>query len=179
MGESTFKILFWLSDSSLEAVYDVTLAYPYGLAQRESDLVLGNYPQEVHFHVKRHPVASLPSTEEDLAQWCQTRWAEKEETLTRFHEEKQFCDWETMPDKSLKEKQDRDARRKLWLVTIFWTLLIVGIAIVLCHSWFVCCLMIVSFVFFTGMAYFGGFDTIQVAYYNKFLRGKQSNNNSD
>ena len=54
----------------LDAVYDISIAYPYNFPQNEPELLKGNFPREVHFHIKRHPVESLPETDEELANWC-------------------------------------------------------------------------------------------------------------
>lgn len=37
----------------LDAVYDVTVAYPKTLPLSELDLIKGKMPEEVHFHIKR------------------------------------------------------------------------------------------------------------------------------
>ena len=58
------------SDDHLDAIYDINIAYPYNFPQNEPELLKGNFPREVHFHIKRHPVEDLPESEEGLSNWC-------------------------------------------------------------------------------------------------------------
>ena len=37
----------------LDAVYDVTIAYPGQKPTNENDILNGLFPDEVHFHIKR------------------------------------------------------------------------------------------------------------------------------
>ncbi|KAF0044134.1 hypothetical protein F2P81_003292 [Scophthalmus maximus] len=69
---------------NLDAVHDITVAYPKNIPQTERHLILGLFPREIHFHVRRYPVASLPSSS-DLESWCRERWAEKECRLRDFY----------------------------------------------------------------------------------------------
>ena len=43
-----------LSENHLDAVYDVTLGFPDHIPQHILDIPTGNYPKEVHFHIKRY-----------------------------------------------------------------------------------------------------------------------------
>ncbi|XP_074516585.1 lysocardiolipin acyltransferase 1 isoform X2 [Sebastes fasciatus] len=70
---------------NLDAVHDITVAYPKNIPQTERHLILGLFPREIHFHVRRYPVASLPSSSDDLESWCRDRWAEKESRLRDFY----------------------------------------------------------------------------------------------
>ncbi|XP_071963372.1 lysocardiolipin acyltransferase 1-like [Antedon mediterranea] len=83
-----------IKNNMVDAVYDISLGYPDGIPTKgEMDIVHGRFPGEVHFNIRRHPIASLPKTDEDIQNWCIQRWKEKEETLRKFYEEdKQFVD---------------------------------------------------------------------------------------
>ncbi|XP_068437007.1 lysocardiolipin acyltransferase 1 isoform X1 [Clinocottus analis] len=70
---------------NLDAVHDITVAYPKNIPQTERHLILGHFPREIHFHVRRFPVASLPDSSSDLESWCRERWAEKEIRLRDFY----------------------------------------------------------------------------------------------
>ncbi|XP_054894622.1 lysocardiolipin acyltransferase 1 [Poeciliopsis prolifica] len=70
---------------NLDAVHDITVAYPKNIPQTEQHLVLGEFPREIHFHVRRYPVSSLPSSSAELESWCRERWAEKESRLRDFY----------------------------------------------------------------------------------------------
>lgn len=68
------------------------MAYPKNIPQTERHLILGQFPREIHFHVRRYPVASLPcssstsaSATTELQAWCQERWVEKEARLRDFY----------------------------------------------------------------------------------------------
>ncbi|XP_077699831.1 lysocardiolipin acyltransferase 1 isoform X2 [Canis aureus] len=76
---------------NLDAVHDITVAYPHNIPQTERHLLLGDFPKEIHFHVRRYPVDALPTSAEDLQLWCHRRWEEKEERLRSFYQgEKNF-----------------------------------------------------------------------------------------
>ena len=44
---------FSFSDGNLDAIYDMTIAYPDNLPETEADLANGKIPTEIHFHIKR------------------------------------------------------------------------------------------------------------------------------
>lgn len=70
---------------NLDAVHDITVAYPKNIPQTERHLILGLFPREIHFHVRRYSVTLLPSSSSDLESWCRDRWAEKEARLHDFY----------------------------------------------------------------------------------------------
>ncbi|XP_007896497.1 lysocardiolipin acyltransferase 1 [Callorhinchus milii] len=71
--------------ANLDAIHDVTVAYPYNFPQTERQLFTGNFPKEIHFHIYRHSVDSLPSSPDGLKAWCQQRWRAKEKLLKSFY----------------------------------------------------------------------------------------------
>ncbi|XP_028994571.1 lysocardiolipin acyltransferase 1 isoform X2 [Betta splendens] len=86
----TFIVEKLRKGDNLDAVHDITVAYPKNIPQTERHLILGLFPREIHFHVRRYPVASLPSSSSDLEAWCRERWAEKEARLrSNIHD---MCD---------------------------------------------------------------------------------------
>ena len=46
-------MLFFSKDGGLHAIYDVTIGYPDKMPEKEQDIIDGNLPNEIHFHVKR------------------------------------------------------------------------------------------------------------------------------
>ena len=53
----------------------------------EADLLSGNWPSAVHFHVRRYEASEAigsPPTEEQSDAWLRERWAAKEAELTQF-----------------------------------------------------------------------------------------------
>ncbi|KAJ7397890.1 lysocardiolipin acyltransferase 1 [Pitangus sulphuratus] len=71
---------------NLDAIHDITVAYPQNIPQTEKHLLNGNFPKEIHFHVQRYPIETVPTSKEELQLWCRKRWEEKEERLRRFYE---------------------------------------------------------------------------------------------
>jgi hypothetical protein len=74
--------------SQLRAVWDVTMGV-VGMHEGagEADLVGGNWPSAVHFHVRRYQAVEAigsPPTEAHSDAWLRERWAVKEAELTQF-----------------------------------------------------------------------------------------------
>ena len=78
----------------LDAVYDVTIAYPDTRPDTEADIIRGGLPHQVvvssgmkdgglmthvqvNIHMVRHPVSRLPSTYVGLEKWLEERWRDK------------------------------------------------------------------------------------------------------
>ncbi|XP_072533455.1 lysocardiolipin acyltransferase 1 [Salminus brasiliensis] len=81
----TFIVDTLRKGNNLDAVHDITVAYPKNIPQTERHLVLGLFPREIHFHVQRYPLSVLPEQADLLQAWCQERWAEKERRLQEFY----------------------------------------------------------------------------------------------
>ncbi|XP_077863859.1 lysocardiolipin acyltransferase 1-like [Saccoglossus kowalevskii] len=92
----TFLVESLRKNNMLDAVHDVSVAYPQNLPQREIDILKGDFPREIHFHIKRHPIATLPIDEEGLQKWCNEQWSEKEEVLKEFYKNKRFVNVENV-----------------------------------------------------------------------------------
>ncbi|MCZ7650426.1 MAG: lysophospholipid acyltransferase family protein [Thermoanaerobaculia bacterium] len=65
------------------AVYDVTIGYVGGLPSLWQ--WAKGQMREVHLHVRRYPLAELPTSPEALAAWLEERFREKDERLERFY----------------------------------------------------------------------------------------------
>ncbi|XP_067837477.1 lysocardiolipin acyltransferase 1-like, partial [Heptranchias perlo] len=72
--------------SNLDAIHDITVAYPHNIPQTERDLFTGNFPKEIHFHIHRFSSAHLPTTVDGLQEWCCLRWQDKERLLRNFYQ---------------------------------------------------------------------------------------------
>ncbi|KAJ8401168.1 hypothetical protein AAFF_G00387500 [Aldrovandia affinis] len=81
----TFIVDTLRKGDNLDAIHDITVAYPQNIPQTERHLILGLFPREIHFHVRRYPVSALPGAGAALQEWCQERWAEKEARLRDFY----------------------------------------------------------------------------------------------
>ncbi|XP_035711163.1 lysocardiolipin acyltransferase 1-like [Folsomia candida] len=84
----TFLVQQMQKNSRLDAVYDLTIAYPKTLPINELDILSGKIPEEVHFNISRYEGDTLPRDEEGIKTWCEQRWAEKETSLKKFYSEK-------------------------------------------------------------------------------------------
>ncbi|XP_059838508.1 lysocardiolipin acyltransferase 1 [Hypanus sabinus] len=95
--------------SNVDAIHDVTVAYPYNIPQSERDLFNGNFPKEIHFHIKRYPAAQLPITLEGLQEWCRLRWLDKERLLRTFYQgDRSFHSLDPGQDLSPDEGEDQN-----------------------------------------------------------------------
>ncbi|KAG4988422.1 hypothetical protein JHK85_031405 [Glycine max] len=77
--------------SSLAAVYDVTIGYKYRCPSF-LDNVFGVDPSEVHIHICRFPLDSIPVSEEEMSMWLINRFQTKDQLLSNFQTQGQFPD---------------------------------------------------------------------------------------
>ncbi|CAB0045317.1 unnamed protein product [Trichogramma brassicae] len=82
--------LYWQQIDCLDAIYDLTFAYPDLEPNPFKKFLCGHLPYEIHVYVRRFDKDDLPRDEIGLKHWLQQRWKIKEESLTRFHEDKRF-----------------------------------------------------------------------------------------
>ncbi|XP_051205037.1 probable 1-acyl-sn-glycerol-3-phosphate acyltransferase 5 [Lolium perenne] len=77
--------------SSLDAVYDVTMAYKH----RQPDFldnVYGIDPSEVHIHIRTVELKNIPTSEDEVADWIVERFRQKDELLSDFSVRGHFPD---------------------------------------------------------------------------------------
>ena len=74
----------------LDAVYDVTIAYPDTKPMSEQSILQGDFPSQVNLHFVRHPLSSLPNTYIGLEKWLEERWRDKETALNHFYSDPAF-----------------------------------------------------------------------------------------
>ncbi|PFX34921.1 lysocardiolipin acyltransferase 1-like isoform X1 [Stylophora pistillata] len=80
-----------LRQGNLDAILDVTVGYSDNYCFEEVDLLKGNVPSEIHFHIQRYSNDTLPQDTQGLEEWCCKQWKEKEERLKKFYtQEKHF-----------------------------------------------------------------------------------------
>ncbi|KAF9671869.1 hypothetical protein SADUNF_Sadunf12G0094900 [Salix dunnii] len=68
---------------SLDAVYDVSIAYKHQLPTF-LDNVFGTDPSEVHIHVRRIPAKEMPASDSEAATWLMDRVQLKDRLLSDF-----------------------------------------------------------------------------------------------
>lgn len=161
---SSFQIL----GKNLDAVHDITVAYPCNIPQTEKHLLLGDFPKEIHFHVQRYPVDTLPTSKEDLQLWCHKRWEEKEERLRSFYQGEKsfhFTGQSTVPPC---KSELRVLVVKL-LSILYWTLFCFAVCLLIYWYRLVWWYFIISIVFFVLQErIFGGLEIIELACYRFF-----------
>jgi lysocardiolipin and lysophospholipid acyltransferase len=79
----------------IDAIYDVTVAYPDKIVPSEIDLITkGILPKNVHFDIKKYTLSDILTNEQketfhrdpiDASQWLLNLWKEKEARLKKFY----------------------------------------------------------------------------------------------
>ncbi|XP_051025342.1 lysocardiolipin acyltransferase 1 isoform X2 [Acomys russatus] len=158
----TFVVDRLRKGKNLDAIHDITVAYPYSITQTEKDFLLGHFPKEIHFHVRRYPVDTLPTAKEDLQLWCHKRWEEKEEMLRSFYQGEKnfrFTGQSTAPPC---KSELRVSVVKL-LSILYWTVFLFAVCLLICLYSPVWWYFIVSNVFFVLQGkIFGGLEIIEL-----------------
>ncbi|XP_060189972.1 probable 1-acyl-sn-glycerol-3-phosphate acyltransferase 4 isoform X1 [Lycium barbarum] len=70
--------------SSLDAVYDVTIAYKNNQCPTLLDNVFGVDPSEVHIHIRRIPIEEIPASEREASAWLMDTFQLKDQLLSNF-----------------------------------------------------------------------------------------------
>ncbi|XP_057644598.1 lysocardiolipin acyltransferase 1 [Chionomys nivalis] len=164
----TFVVDRLREGNNLDAVHDITVAYPYNIPQTEKHLLLGDFPKEIHFHVHRYPVDTLPTSKEDLQLWCHKRWEEKEERLRSFYQGEKsfrFTGQSTVPPC---KSELRVLVVKL-LSILYWTLFCSAMCLLIYWYSLVWWYFLISIVLFVLQErIFGGLEIIELACYRFF-----------
>ncbi|XP_044293958.1 lysocardiolipin acyltransferase 1 isoform X3 [Varanus komodoensis] len=165
------KILSWqLAANNLDAVHDITVAYPQNIPQTEKHLLYGNFPKEIHFHVHRYPVQTLPASREELQRWCQKRWEEKEERLRLFYEGKKYFDV-TGRSKIPPCKSELRVMVVKCISLLYWTFFTLAVFVLLYWYSFVRWYFVtVVVIFIVQQKLFGGLELIELACHQFFSK---------
>ncbi|KAK3746125.1 hypothetical protein QZH41_008821 [Actinostola sp. cb2023] len=158
-----------LQQGRLDAIHDVTVGYDVNRCFWEKDLILGNFPREMHFHLQRHPIKTLPEDEDGLGKWCCERWDEKEERLKKFYAVGQgFCPLEEIePD----DGTESTARNQLILALVFWFTFITGSSFAIYYSLIIRWYFYSMLVIYVAISTLGaGSDRLQLWSHNKFFK---------
>ncbi|XP_077197119.1 lysocardiolipin acyltransferase 1 isoform X1 [Paroedura picta] len=162
--------------NNLDAIHDITVAYPQNIPQTEKHLLYGNFPKEIHFHVRRYPVEALPVSREELQLWCQKRWEEKEERLRLFYEGKKYFD-ATGRSKIPPCKSELRVMVVKCVSLLYWTLFTLAAFVLLyLYSFVRWYFMILVVIFVAQQKLFGGLELIELARH-QFGRSKQNVHN--
>ncbi|XP_044145380.1 lysocardiolipin acyltransferase 1 isoform X1 [Bufo gargarizans] len=159
----TFIVHRLREGNNLDAIHDITVAYPHNIPQTEKHILNGNFPKEIHFHVCRYPVSSLPASKEDLQLWCQERWKEKEERLRTFYEGEKYFDV-TRRSRIPPCKSELRVHLIKFASLLYWTsFIVVSFYFIYLYSivrWYT---LIMIVIFVLQEKYFGGLELIELA----------------
>ncbi|XP_075781449.1 lysocardiolipin acyltransferase 1 isoform X4 [Pelodiscus sinensis] len=160
--------------NNLDAIHDITVAYPQNIPQTEKHLLNGNFPREIHFHVHRYPIQTLPTSREELQIWCQKRWEEKEERLQLFYEGDKYFD---VTGRSIIPPCKSELRVLVvkCISLLYWTLFTLAVFVLLyLYSFVRWYCVTVTVIFVVQQKIFGGLEIIELAchqYFNKRQNG--------
>lgn len=135
----------------------------------------GNFPKEIHFHVQRYPVETVPTSKEELQLWCQKRWEEKEERLRRFYEGGKCFD-ETGQSFIPPCKSELRVLAVKCISLLYWTVFPMGtFALLYLYSfarWYFAAVIII---FVVQQKIFGGLELIELACHQYFKKQQKLN----
>lgn len=161
-----------LRQGKLDAIHDVTVGYSENYCFEELDLLRGNVPSEIHFHIQRFSNEELPQDSQGLEKWCCNQWKEKEDRLKRFYiEDKQFGP----PSEVAQEKRDEVETKVKFLFVkglIFWLVFSISISFLMYISSLVRWYVLLFGVAFTLLSLCGGTDKIFLSQTQKPLNIK-------
>ncbi|XP_078488672.1 lysocardiolipin acyltransferase 1 isoform X1 [Ciona intestinalis] len=148
--------------NSIDAIYDITVAYSHDIPQSESDIIMGGPPKVVHFHIRRYPISEVPVG--DVSSWCRNVWQQKENLLHEFYSE---------PDPSCRgfgmKHEEKSNVFVLILGFIFWVLFSLLCTYMLLTNLYVRCYFVVVALFFISATYlFGGIEKLQILFLENF-----------
>lgn len=115
-----------LRSHKLEAIVDITVAYPDALPKTEVEFFKGRVPYEVCYYVRRYSLNSLPTSDEQLSEWLRQLWTDKEERLKYFYSNRKF------PDKE-QHTERRRSISKIYQAVLFFILTNVIVVLGLYH----------------------------------------------
>jgi len=112
----THQVQLSRARDAVDAIYDITIAFGGRVPVKETQLLTGHLPQEVHFHVRRYPIHIVPRDVAKLQQWCIDRFVEKENRLTHYARCGSLAMPEDMPPSPMGPSTARDPlRRGTWI----------------------------------------------------------------
>merc|ERR1719354_606063 len=149
----------------IDSIYDVTIGYPYNIAQGEKELMKGDVPKEVHFHLKKYSINEIPEDEKELVKWIHRVWKEKEERLKKF-----YC--EPIPSKRSFSEQTipnlKPRALEQWISLVLWTFSLPLMIYILSFKTGRYYFLIVSTFYLLCGFLFGGVDKLEINVYEFF-----------
>jgi lysocardiolipin and lysophospholipid acyltransferase len=149
-------LYFVFSASLFDPILDITVGYPINIPQNELDISKGDFPKEVHFHVKRHKSLDIPNHKGSIETWCQKVWKEKEEKLKKFYEEKKF----DCKDSKIKLVDEREIQSLFKFANIFWTIFQISTLVLLVYAPIIRWFALLSITVFVLISKYGGIQVL-------------------
>ena len=142
----------------LQAVWDLTVAFPETRIGLIEELFSGAFPHTIAIHCRRFPISALPTDEQGLTQWVQTRFREKEALLSRVYGGEGV--------KAMgKEMEDRGWR--VWLslraVLLGWMAFASAMSVLMVEVWWLKWYALGCSLAFALLTYAGGGDALVLA----------------
>ena len=103
------------------SVVNMSVAYVGSMPQNESDIVAGNWPDEIHFYAKHVPPTELPRDDKGLEEWIKHCWDEKEKQLENFYLNKKF------DAPYMEEEELNQAHSAMYTGIAFWSALLAAV----------------------------------------------------
>lgn len=98
--------------ANFPSLFDVEFAFPFGEPSVMS--VLEGRSSEVHVHIRRIPMSEMPSSEEDLDNYCHKLYQQKDQLLSEFYEKRRFDGEEYHREGRLQRKMLSHANALFW-----------------------------------------------------------------
>ncbi|NXJ49438.1 LCLT1 acyltransferase, partial [Spizaetus tyrannus] len=172
----TFVVERLREGDNLDAIHDITVAYPQNIPQTEKHLLNGNFPKEIHFHVQRYPIETVPSSKEELQLWCRKRWEEKEERLRHFYEDGK-CFSATGQSIIPPCKSELRVLTVKCISLLYWTVFPLGMLVLLYLYSFARWYFAAMIIFFVvQQKIFGGLELIELACHQYFRKQQKFHN---
>lgn len=148
-------------------IYDVTVGYADLIVQSEFQLILqGACPKNIHFHVSKVDIDSLPEQDESVTKWLINRWNEKESKLSYFYNNSNLEQQRTFmkePNDVVFELTTRDAII-YGAVVLFWLYMSAFLLFAFFHYPSQHFLAMLTVIIFVGSEYFfGGFERVAIS----------------
>lgn len=146
----------YFSVNLFDSIIDVTVAYPETIPQNESDILSGNFPEKVHFYIKRHKALDIPNSKEGVDNWCKKVWKDKEEKLKQFYLEKKF----SCKDNKIKLRDEKEIESLFKFAKIFWALFQISTIFLLIYAPIIRWYILFSICAFAFISKFGGMQVL-------------------
>ncbi|KAF0988358.1 hypothetical protein HZS_867 [Henneguya salminicola] len=142
----------------INCIYDCTIGYRGYEAFGDITTVLGKLTDEVHIHVERFDIDSLPVDDDKLEDWLKDRWLNKEKSLNSFYKNGHFTENPPL----LKN----EGRNDFFLKFLIYNVAVVVGAWALVASKFLAFLSIFHFIISFIVSSYYGFDNMIINFHD-------------